>query len=125
MLVAMSASFACVIWKSPSAWPNIFRSRERSRASWKARSRAGSRALVPLSGVVLLRDLGPLPEKKLRTTAWKKGLKLVNMNTNEPLRPSMLGGLGLILGGIALGSGLWRPARRRSAVAAPAAEPVQ
>ncbi|MYT70616.1 MULTISPECIES: Rieske 2Fe-2S domain-containing protein [unclassified Streptomyces] len=48
----------------------------------------GALALVPLSGVVLLRDLGPLPEKKLRTTAWKKGLKLVNMNTNEPLRAS-------------------------------------
>ncbi|MER5442204.1 Rieske 2Fe-2S domain-containing protein [Streptomyces sp. NPDC002790] len=48
----------------------------------------GALALVPLSGVVLLRDLGPLPEKKLRTTSWKKGLTLVNMNTNEPLRPS-------------------------------------
>lgn len=47
----------------------------------------GALALVPLSGVVLLRDLGPLPEKKLRTTMWKKGLKLVNMNTDEPLRP--------------------------------------
>jgi drug/metabolite transporter (DMT)-like permease len=31
---------------------------------------------------------------------------------NEPLRPSMLGGLGLILGGVALGSGVWRPQRR-------------
>ncbi|MGY0486983.1 cytochrome bc1 complex Rieske iron-sulfur subunit [Streptomyces sp. WG-D5] len=48
----------------------------------------GALALVPLSGVVLLRDLGPLPEKKLRSTSWKKGLQLVNMNTNEPLRPS-------------------------------------
>ncbi|MDX3855506.1 ubiquinol-cytochrome c reductase iron-sulfur subunit [Streptomyces sp. AK02-01A] len=47
----------------------------------------GALALVPLSGVVLLRDLGPLPEKKLRTTMWKKGLQLINMNTNEPLRP--------------------------------------
>ncbi|MFI6872273.1 Rieske 2Fe-2S domain-containing protein [Streptomyces sp. NPDC050400] len=48
----------------------------------------GALALVPLSGVVLLRDLGPLPETKLRHTAWKKGKKLVNMNTNEPLRAS-------------------------------------
>ncbi len=32
----------------------------------------GALAVVPLSGVVLLRDLGPLPEKKLRTTGWKK-----------------------------------------------------
>ena len=34
---------------------------------------------------------------------------------NEPLRPTMLIGLGLILGGVALGSGVWRPARRRFA----------
>jgi ubiquinol-cytochrome c reductase iron-sulfur subunit len=47
----------------------------------------GALTLVPLSGVVLLRDLGPLPETKLRHTMWKKGLLLVNMNTNEPLRP--------------------------------------
>lgn len=32
----------------------------------------GALALVPLSGVVLLRDLGPLPETKLRHTAWKR-----------------------------------------------------
>jgi ubiquinol-cytochrome c reductase iron-sulfur subunit len=47
----------------------------------------GAVALVPLSGVVLLRDLGPLPEDKLRHTIWKKGKLLVNENTNEPLRP--------------------------------------
>ncbi|MFJ9623672.1 Rieske 2Fe-2S domain-containing protein [Streptomyces sp. NPDC101181] len=47
----------------------------------------GALALVPLSGVVLLRDLGPLPEKKLRTTMWAKGKLLVNVNTGEPLRP--------------------------------------
>jgi drug/metabolite transporter (DMT)-like permease len=33
----------------------------------------------------------------------------------EPLRPSMLGGLGLILGGVALGSGVWWPIRRTAA----------
>ncbi|HEY7602848.1 MAG TPA: DMT family transporter [Gaiellaceae bacterium] len=38
---------------------------------------------------------------------------------DEPLRPSMLVGLGLILGGVALGSGVWRPQRRP--VADPAA----
>jgi ubiquinol-cytochrome c reductase iron-sulfur subunit len=48
----------------------------------------GALTLVPLSGIVLLRDLGPLPGTKLRHTMWKKGLMLVNMNTNEPLRPS-------------------------------------
>jgi ubiquinol-cytochrome c reductase iron-sulfur subunit len=47
----------------------------------------GALALVPLSGAVLLRDLGPLPEKKLRSTLWAKGKQLINMNTNEPLRP--------------------------------------
>ncbi|MER6265793.1 cytochrome bc1 complex Rieske iron-sulfur subunit [Streptomyces sp. 900105755] len=48
----------------------------------------GALTLVPLSGVVLLRDLGPLPGTSLRHTAWSKGKLLVNMNTNEPLRPS-------------------------------------
>ena len=46
----------------------------------------GALALVPLSGVVLLRDLGPLPEKKLRETLWGKGKLLINQNTMEPLR---------------------------------------
>ncbi|MFE5515394.1 MULTISPECIES: cytochrome bc1 complex Rieske iron-sulfur subunit [unclassified Streptomyces] len=47
----------------------------------------GALSLVPLSGIVLLRDMGPLPEKKLRTTLWAKGKQLINMNTHEPLRP--------------------------------------
>ncbi|MDN0194710.1 Rieske 2Fe-2S domain-containing protein [Streptomyces sp. S.PNR 29] len=47
----------------------------------------GALTMVPLSGVVLLRDLGPLPETKLRHTLWSKGKLLVNMNTDEPLRP--------------------------------------
>ncbi|WP_328678697.1 Rieske (2Fe-2S) protein [Streptomyces sp. NBC_00322] len=47
----------------------------------------GALAMVPLAGLVLLRDLGPLPEKKLRVTMWEKGKQLINMNTNEPLRP--------------------------------------
>ncbi|MDH6127268.1 Rieske 2Fe-2S domain-containing protein [Kitasatospora sp. GP82] len=51
----------------------------------------GSMALVPLSGVMLLRDLGPLPEKKLQHTNWKaateaKPIQLINMNTNEPMK---------------------------------------
>ncbi|MEZ7004248.1 Rieske 2Fe-2S domain-containing protein [Streptomyces sp. SCSIO 75703] len=48
----------------------------------------GALTLVPLSGVVLLRDLGPLPGTKLRHTMWSKGKLLVNMNTNQPIRPS-------------------------------------
>ncbi|QES50492.1 ubiquinol-cytochrome C reductase [Streptomyces venezuelae] len=47
----------------------------------------GALAMVPLSGVVLLRDLGPLPELKLRKTVWAKGKLLINQNTMEPLRP--------------------------------------
>jgi ubiquinol-cytochrome c reductase iron-sulfur subunit len=47
----------------------------------------GALTLVPLSGVFLLRDLGPLPHTKLRHTLWAKGKRLVNMNTNQPLRP--------------------------------------
>ncbi|MCT2593305.1 Rieske (2Fe-2S) protein [Streptomyces sp. N2-109] len=47
----------------------------------------GAMALLPLSGVVLLRDLGPLPEDKLRKTAWKKGKVLVNENTGLKLKP--------------------------------------
>ncbi|MCT4355297.1 Rieske (2Fe-2S) protein [Streptomyces sp. Je 1-79] len=47
----------------------------------------GALSLVPLSGLVLLRDMGPLPEKKLRTTLWANGKQLINMNTHEPLRP--------------------------------------
>jgi ubiquinol-cytochrome c reductase iron-sulfur subunit len=46
----------------------------------------GAMAMVPLSAVVLFRDLGPLPEKKLDTTEWAKGKRLVNMNTNEPMK---------------------------------------
>ncbi|MGW8376532.1 Rieske 2Fe-2S domain-containing protein [Streptomyces sp. ODS28] len=47
----------------------------------------GAMAMVPLSGVVLLRDLGPLPEKKLTHTLWGKGKMLINENTKQPLRP--------------------------------------
>ncbi|MFI1286822.1 Rieske 2Fe-2S domain-containing protein [Streptomyces sp. NPDC020858] len=47
----------------------------------------GALAMLPLSAVVIMRDLGPLPEKKLRTTLWAKGKLLINQNTMEPLRP--------------------------------------
>jgi ubiquinol-cytochrome c reductase iron-sulfur subunit len=51
----------------------------------------GALALVPLSGVVLLRDLGPLPGDKLVHTLWSKGKLLVNENTQQPLRPEDIG----------------------------------
>ncbi|NUS10148.1 MAG: Rieske (2Fe-2S) protein [Streptomyces sp.] len=47
----------------------------------------GALTLVPLSAVVILRDIGPLPQDKLRHTAWAKGKALINPNTNKPLRP--------------------------------------
>ncbi|MET8676475.1 Rieske 2Fe-2S domain-containing protein [Streptomyces sp. NPDC004647] len=47
----------------------------------------GALAMVPLSGVMLLGGLGPAPGTKLRHTLWAKGKLLVNVNTNEPLRP--------------------------------------
>jgi ubiquinol-cytochrome c reductase iron-sulfur subunit len=45
-----------------------------------------SLGLVALSPVVLLRDLGPLPEKKLRTTTWRKGSRLVDEVTRQPIK---------------------------------------
>ncbi|GAA0649254.1 Rieske 2Fe-2S domain-containing protein [Streptomyces thermocarboxydovorans] len=48
----------------------------------------GALALVPLSGVVVLRELGPAPGDKLRHTLWSKGKLIINMNTGEPMRPS-------------------------------------
>ncbi|OKK19255.1 ubiquinol-cytochrome C reductase [Streptomyces sp. CB00455] len=47
----------------------------------------GALAMLPLSAVMILRDLGPLPEVKLRKTVWAKGKLLINQNTMEPLRP--------------------------------------
>jgi ubiquinol-cytochrome c reductase iron-sulfur subunit len=47
-------------------------------------------ATLPLAvaPVVLLRDMGPLPGTSLRHTAWKKGTRLVEVVTNQPLRAS-------------------------------------
>jgi ubiquinol-cytochrome c reductase iron-sulfur subunit len=50
-------------------------------------------ALAPL---VLLRDMGPLPEKELRYTVWRKGLRLWVFGSNRPIKPEdfdMAGGL--------------------------------
>src|SRR6201996_4379592 len=42
-------------------------------------------ALAPL---VLLRDLGPLPQTDLRHTVWRKGLRAVTLGGLNPLRPA-------------------------------------
>ncbi|WP_225848423.1 ubiquinol-cytochrome c reductase iron-sulfur subunit [Streptomyces sp. HPF1205] len=47
----------------------------------------GALSLVPLSSIVILRDLGPLPHDSLAHTLWSKGKVLINSNTNQPLRP--------------------------------------
>ncbi|WP_436787233.1 cytochrome bc1 complex Rieske iron-sulfur subunit [Yinghuangia sp. YIM S10712] len=61
------------------------------------RTMIGAMALVPLSGVVLLRDLGPLPGTKLRHTFWGENARnginngntlIINENTGKPLRPA-------------------------------------
>jgi ubiquinol-cytochrome c reductase iron-sulfur subunit len=44
-------------------------------------------ALAPL---VLLRDLGPLPQTSLRTTVWRKGLRAVTLGGLRPLTPADL-----------------------------------
>jgi ubiquinol-cytochrome c reductase iron-sulfur subunit len=47
----------------------------------------GALTVVPLSAIVLFRDLGPLPEKKLFHTVWSGGKRLINMSDDRPLRP--------------------------------------
>ncbi len=42
--------------------------------------------LVALPAVVVLRDLGPLPEKTLRTTVWRKGDRLLDETTRLPIK---------------------------------------
>lgn len=46
-------------------------------------------ATVPLgiAPIVLLRDMGPLPKKKLDHTVWRSGLRLLNYGGNTPIRP--------------------------------------
>ena len=43
---------------------------------------------VALAPIVLLRDLGPLPEQSLDHTVWKRGTRLVVFGTNRPLTPA-------------------------------------
>ena len=43
---------------------------------------------VAVAPIVLLRDMGPLPEKSLDHTVWKKGTRLVVYGTNRPLTPA-------------------------------------
>ncbi|WBQ08667.1 cytochrome bc1 complex Rieske iron-sulfur subunit [Kribbella sp. CA-293567] len=54
------------------------------------RSLIGAMALLGLPAIVLLRDLGPLPGRKLYDTIWAKGIRVVNDVTLRPIKPSDL-----------------------------------
>ena len=45
--------------------------------------------LAGLSPLLLLRDLGPLPGKKLEETSWKAGTRLVTDPGNQPIKASL------------------------------------
>jgi ubiquinol-cytochrome c reductase iron-sulfur subunit len=47
-------------------------------------------ALLPIPAVLMLRDLGPLPGTSLRHTGWKRGLKLVDVETKLPIKLGQL-----------------------------------
>ncbi len=51
------------------------------------RTLLGAMVLLPIPAVVLLRDLGPLPEERLRSTLWEEGERIVNDVSLEPLKP--------------------------------------
>ncbi|NBR93264.1 MAG: Rieske (2Fe-2S) protein [Actinobacteria bacterium] len=46
--------------------------------------------LVGLSPIILLRDLGPLPEQRLLKTTWNTGVRIVTDPGNRPIRPEDL-----------------------------------
>lgn len=50
------------------------------------RTLIGALAVLPLPAIILLRDLGPLPHAGLRETGWKRGLKLVDIDTRVPVK---------------------------------------
>jgi ubiquinol-cytochrome c reductase iron-sulfur subunit len=50
------------------------------------RSLLGALALLPVPALFLLRDLGPLPHTRLRHTGWKKGSRLVDVETKLPIK---------------------------------------
>ncbi len=57
-----------------------------ARRKMLRRSMLGALALFPLPLVVALRDLGPLPKNRLRQTGWYKDVRLVAMETRQPIR---------------------------------------
>jgi ubiquinol-cytochrome c reductase iron-sulfur subunit len=49
-------------------------------------SMLGALALLGLPAIVMLRDLGPLPGDSFSTTVWKKGMRVVNDVSGEPIK---------------------------------------
>jgi ubiquinol-cytochrome c reductase iron-sulfur subunit len=60
------------------------------RRSLIRRSMMGALGVLPLSGLWILRDLGPMPKKQLRTTFWgnKPNTRLINENDGLPVKAS-------------------------------------
>ena len=56
------------------------------RRSLLKRSLGLSLGLLALPPIVVLRDLGPLPEDQYRTTLWEKGSVLLNAESGEPVK---------------------------------------
>ena len=56
-------------------------------------------ATVPLglAGVVVLRDMGPLPRRSLDTTVWRKGLRLMVYGTGRPITSAEFNSPGSII----------------------------
>ena len=79
------------------------------RRSLIKRSLGLSLGLVGLSPLLLLRDLGPLPGKKLETTSWKTGTRLVTDPGDRPIKPS-----DLEVGGVAQVMPALAPGKKRS-----------
>ena len=47
----------------------------------------GGLAMLGLPAVILLGDLGPLPQGRFSQTVWRKGMRIVNDVSGQPLRP--------------------------------------
>ncbi len=60
------------------------------RRSMIKRSLGLALGLVGLSPIILLRDLGPLPEQRLLKTTWDKGVRIVTDPGNRPMKPEDL-----------------------------------
>ena len=57
-------------------------------------------ALMPIPAIVLLRDLGPLPETKSRETLWRKGSRIVTDISYRPIKPEDIPLGGLVAGAL-------------------------